>query len=72
MTETQPWWQTRTIWVGLVTSLFGVLSAAGVLPPFIDAPLVLDLAMGVLGAATVYFRAKATKMVTTVTTTTEV
>ena len=63
MTETKPWWQSRTIWTGLVTSALAVLSAAGALPVWIDAPLAADIVVGLLGIATVISRAIATKEV---------
>lgn len=65
MNETKPWWQSRTIWVGLIQSLWGVFAAAGFMPVWLDAPTLVDIGIGILGAATITARALAKKQVTT-------
>jgi hypothetical protein len=63
--ETKSWWQSRTIWTGLLTSLWVILAACGLLPapvtPVIDAIVTVGLT-----AVTIYFRYKATKAITPV------
>ncbi len=61
MTETKPWWTSRTIWMGLATSIMAILSAAGILPVWLTQMMVEEIIIGVLGVLTVYFRAKAEK-----------
>lgn len=61
MTETKPWWQSRTIWVGLSAAIIAILGAAGVLPVWLTQSLAEELIFAVLGIATVYYRSKAVK-----------
>lgn len=61
MTETKPWWLSRTIWMGLATALMAVFSAAGVMPIWLDEMFVSEVITALLGLATVYFRSKAVK-----------
>lgn len=72
MNEQMPWWQSRTIWTGLATSLVAVLAAAGLMPPFLDGTIVTELVLGVLGMATIYTRVAASKQIATPSTVTPV
>jgi len=60
MTETKPWWMSRTIWVGLATSVLAILSGFGVLPVGFQEGIVEELIVGVLGVLAIVFRAQAT------------
>jgi hypothetical protein len=61
MTEMKPWWTSRTIWVGLATSILAILSGMGLLPLGLEQTIVEELITAVLGIATVYYRSKAVK-----------
>jgi hypothetical protein len=61
MIETKPWWTSRTIWVGLATSILAILSGMGLLPLGLEQTIVEELITAVLGIATVYYRSKAVK-----------
>lgn len=54
------WWQSRTIWVSVLSALFGVLALAGVkLPAGFDQDATLNLVMVVLTVLGAVFGAKA-------------
>lgn len=61
MTDTKPWWMSRTVWVGLATSIVALLSAMGWLPPGITETVVEEAVVAILGVLTVIFRTKAVK-----------
>lgn len=65
MNDSKPWWQSRTIWIGLIQSIWGALAAAGLLPVWLDATTLVDVGIGILGVATIAARAVASKRVTT-------
>jgi hypothetical protein len=67
MNETMPWWQSKTIWLGLLTSLAAFISAAGVFDAN-SAQLFVDIGIGVLGVATIGSRLIAKKQIGTTTT----
>lgn len=60
-TTSKDWWQSRTIWMGILTSLSGLLHAFHILPKVVDESLISDAVTLGLGIATVIFRIKAVK-----------
>ena len=61
MIETKPWWTSRTIWVGLATSILAILSGTGLLPLGLEHTIVEELITAVLGVLAILFRTQATK-----------
>jgi predicted amino acid-binding ACT domain protein len=59
--EQKEWWQSRTIWSGILTAVSGILAASDLIPAEIDDTVIDELVTLGLGIATVYFRAKADK-----------
>lgn len=66
MNETKPWWQSRTIWTGLLGGLYAILSIFKILPEGLEQGMVLEAVLGVTSVLAVLFRAKATKEVTAI------
>lgn len=66
MNETKPWWQSRTIWTGLLGGLYAILSIFKILPEGLEQEMVLEAVLGVTSVLAVLFRAKATKEVTAI------
>ena len=60
-TNSKDWWQSRTIWMGILTSISGLLHAFHILPKIIDQSLISDVVTLGLGIATIIFRIKAVK-----------
>jgi hypothetical protein len=60
MKDTKPWWLSRTIWVGLITSILAILNGLGVIPTEIQQSLIEEAVLGILGILAIIFRAKAT------------
>lgn len=63
MEETKVWWQSRTIWAGLVGGVFAILAAFDIVPE-ISQDYVLELLLGLISAGTIIFRSTANKKVT--------
>lgn len=59
------WWQSRTIWTGLIGTLFAVLSGFGLVPEGLNQDMVLEAVLGVVSVAAILFRVKATKAIVT-------
>ncbi len=57
MNETKPWWLSRTIWVGLATTVFAVLSGLGMVPAALEYGIIEEAVLAILGVLTVIFRA---------------
>lgn len=56
MTETKNWWESRTVWVNLVATLFAVLGTFKLLPANIDQESVVTALMGAVAIANVVLR----------------
>lgn len=56
MTDTKNWWQSRTVWVNVVATLFAVLSTFKMLPADIDQDSVVTAIMGAVAIANVALR----------------
>lgn len=67
MNQTMPWWQSKTIWLGLLTALAAFISASGSFDAM-GAQSFVDIGMGLLGVATVASRVVAKKQIGSTTT----
>jgi len=56
MTDTKSWWQSRTVWVNVVATLFAVLGAFKLLPANIDQDSVVTAIMGAVAIVNVVLR----------------
>ena len=56
MLETKTWWQSRTVWVNLVASLFAILGMFKLLPTDLDQDAIVTAIMGVVAVANVVLR----------------
>lgn len=56
MFDTKNWWQSRTIWVNLVASIFAILAAFKVLPTGLDQEQVVTVIMAVVAVVNVILR----------------
>lgn len=63
MNEEKVWWQSRTIWTGLIGSAFAILSGMKVLPEGLSSDMVVNAVLGVTSVLAVVFRAQATKAI---------
>jgi hypothetical protein len=61
--ETKQWWESRTIWTGILTAICGILKGFDMLPAALDATMIDEIVTIGLGIATIYFRVKAEKVV---------
>lgn len=56
MTDTKNWWESRTVWVNVVATLFAVLGTFKLLPANIDQESVVTAIMGAVSIANVVLR----------------
>ena len=56
MTDTKAWWQSRTLWVNVVATLFAVLGTFRLLPAGLDQDSVVTAIMGAVAIANVVLR----------------
>lgn len=56
MTDTKSWWQSRTVWVNVVATLFAVLGTFKLLPANIDQDSVVTAVMGAVAIVNVVLR----------------
>lgn len=56
MTDTKNWWESRTVWVNVVATLFAVLGTFKLLPVNIDQESVVTAIMGAVAIANVVLR----------------
>jgi len=56
MTDTKTWWQSRTVWVNVVATLFALLGTFKLLPTNIDQDSVVTAIMGAVAIANVVLR----------------
>jgi len=56
MTDTKNWWESRTVWVNVVATLFAVLGTFKLLPAGIDQESVVTAIMGAVAIANVVLR----------------
>jgi len=56
MTDTKYWWESRTVWVNVVATLFAVLGTFKLLPANLDQDSVVAAIMGMVAIANVVLR----------------
>jgi hypothetical protein len=56
MTDSKTWWQSRTVWVNVVATLFAVLGTFKLLPTGLDQDMVVTAIMGVVAITNVVLR----------------
>jgi len=56
VTDTKSWWQSRTVWVNVVATLFALLGALRLLPTDLDQDSVVSAIMGVVAITNVGLR----------------
>jgi len=56
MTDSKSWWQSRTLWVNIVATLFALLGTFGLLPSGLDQETVVTAIMGLIGIANLVLR----------------
>ena len=56
MTDTKSWWQSRTVWVNVIATLFAVLGTFKLLPANIDQDSVVTAIMGAVAIVNVVLR----------------
>lgn len=61
--DNKPWWASRTIWVGIIGALFGILAALNVLPEGLSQDSIVEGVLAVTGILAVVFRVGASKNV---------
>jgi hypothetical protein len=61
--ELKEWYKSRTVWVGILTTVSVVLKGMGWLPDFVNNSFIDEAAGVCLGLATIYFRIKAEKLI---------
>lgn len=60
MPDTKTWWQSRTIWLQIVATLFAVLGTFGILPRDLDQEQVVSAIMGAVAIVTLILRLRST------------
>ena len=56
MTDSKYWWQSRTVWVNVVATLFALLGALKLLPTGLDQDSIVSAIMGGVAIANVVLR----------------
>jgi len=56
MDNTKAWWQSRTVWVNVVATLFALLAAFKLTPAGLDQETVVTSIMALVGVANVILR----------------
>jgi hypothetical protein len=56
MTDSKYWWQSRTVWVNVIATLFAVLGTFKLLPTSLDQDSVVTATMGAVAIANVVLR----------------
>ena len=64
MENTKVWWQSRTIWSGIIGAVFAILSILNLLPADLTTIQVVDAIMAVTSVAAIVFRVKSTTVIT--------
>jgi hypothetical protein len=59
------WWKSKTIWTGLIATVYAILSLLGfAIPTGLDQGTVTEVFMGIFGVLAVIFRWQATSVLT--------
>ena len=56
MTDNKAWWQSRTVWVNVVATLFAVLGTFKLLPEGLDQDSIVTAIMGAVAVANLVLR----------------
>jgi hypothetical protein len=56
MTDSKAWWQSRTVWVNVVATLFAVLGTFKLLPEGLDQDSIVTAIMGAVAVANLVLR----------------
>jgi hypothetical protein len=56
MIDSKTWWQSRTVWVNVVATLFAVLGTFKLLPTGLDQDTIVTAIMGMVAIANVVLR----------------
>ena len=56
MNDTKPWWQSRTVWVNIVATLFALLGALNALPTGLSQEQVVTAVMAIVAIVNVVLR----------------
>jgi len=56
MTDSKAWWQSRTVWVNVVATLFAVLGTFKLLPEGLDQDSIVTAIMGAVAIANLVLR----------------
>lgn len=56
MTEQKVWWQSRTIWTGIIGTLFAMLSGFNIIPADLAADNVVEAILGITSVLAIVFR----------------
>lgn len=56
MTDSKAWWQSRTVWVNVVATLFAVLGTFKLLPEGMDQDSIVTAIMGAVAVANLVLR----------------
>jgi len=56
MTDSKYWWQSRTVWVNIVATLFALLGTFKLLPTGLDQDSIITAIMGAVAIANVALR----------------
>jgi hypothetical protein len=56
MTDSKAWWQSRTVWVNVVATLFAVLGTFKLLPDGLDQDSIVTAIMGAVAVANLVLR----------------
>jgi hypothetical protein len=56
MTDSKYWWQSRTVWVNIVATLFALLGTFKLLPAALDQDSIVTAIMGAIAIANVVLR----------------
>ena len=63
MPDTKTWWQSRTIWLQIVSAFFAILAAFHILPTGLDQEQVVGAIMGAVAIATLVLRIRSTHVI---------
>jgi len=58
-TSIKGWWQSKTIWTGIVGAIFAALGLLGLVPQGLDAATVVNAVLGVVSVGAIIFRVQA-------------
>lgn len=66
MVDQKLWWQSRTIWTGIIGTIFAILAGFDMVPEGLSSEYLVETILGVTSVLAIVFRAKATASISTV------